>query len=120
MSEPPGDEVLAELRQWNERADVAARDDGPLYVDHRELDELRRLVCRDELDRLGYLPPANLHVGALAGFVGIPVVVDEERARARRHIEELARRRRAEVLESLAEALGQPGQPARITHIGPA
>lgn len=117
-AEGEGEGILDELRRWKERADVASLDNGPLYVSHAELGELRRTVARNDDERrrvLGYEPPGNLHIGALAGFAGIPLVVDEERARARRRIEELRQRRAAELVEAMLDGLERPRRFTDLT-----
>lgn len=73
--------VLDELRKWVRLVDEAKEATEPLYVTHEELEELRRLAAR----MAGKEPlNARLALGTIGQFIGLPVIVDDERATARR------------------------------------
>jgi hypothetical protein len=68
------EEYPEELRKWKRLADEHTFRREPFYVTRAELEVLRQLPQAE---------PHVLELGMIGQFTGIPVIVDEEKARLR-------------------------------------
>lgn len=80
--------VLADLKKWKRLADECAFDHEPIYVTAAELEALRQLSRAE---------PHVLELGMLGDLRGLPVIVDEHKARLRQLKWQVAAGRRGKV-----------------------